>query len=53
MSLFVNDAANAPVLDKLKEYGIKLIALRCAGFNNVDLDKAAENSILYCQYRAL
>lgn len=35
--IFVNDKANKEVLDKLNEYGVKLIALRCAGFNNVDL----------------
>jgi len=43
--LFVNDSAPAAVIDKLSEYGIKLIALRCAGFNNVDLEKAAEKGI--------
>lgn len=36
--IFVNDKADKPVLDKLNEYGVKLIALRCAGFNNVDLN---------------
>lgn len=36
--IFVNDRANKTVLDKLNAYGVKLIALRCAGFNNVDLD---------------
>lgn len=36
--IFVNDKADKEVLDKLNEYGIKLIALRCAGFNNVDLN---------------
>lgn len=35
--IFVNDKADKPVLDKLNGYGVKLIALRCAGFNNVDL----------------
>jgi D-lactate dehydrogenase len=39
--IFVNDAADAPVLPHLKEVGVRLVALRCAGFNNVDL-KAAE-----------
>ena len=39
--VFVNDVINEKVIDSLCEYGIKLIALRCAGFNNVDL-KAAE-----------
>lgn len=36
--IFVNDKVDKDTLDKLNEYGIKLIALRCAGFNNVDLD---------------
>ncbi|MBF8962981.1 2-hydroxyacid dehydrogenase [Pontibacter sp. FD36] len=40
--IFVNDTANAEVLQLLAEQGVKLIALRCAGFNNVDLGAAAE-----------
>ncbi len=39
--VFVNDCVNAEVLDALARDGIRLIALRCAGFNNVDLDAAA------------
>lgn len=42
--VFVNDNVNKEVIDKLYEYGVKLIALRCAGFNNVDL-VAAKNRI--------
>jgi D-lactate dehydrogenase len=38
--VFVNDKLDAPVLEHLKENGIELVALRCAGFNNVDLDAA-------------
>ncbi|MGK7393332.1 MAG: 2-hydroxyacid dehydrogenase [Candidatus Cyclobacteriaceae bacterium M3_2C_046] len=38
--VFVNDKLDAPVLDQLKEHQINLIALRCAGFNNVDIEKA-------------
>lgn len=34
--IFVNDDANEKVINKLYEYGIKAIFLRCAGFNNVD-----------------
>lgn len=34
--VFVNDIVNKEVVEKLKEYGIKVILLRCAGFNNVD-----------------
>lgn len=39
---FVNSDLSAPVIDKLNEIGIKLILLRCAGFNNVALDKTKE-----------
>lgn len=38
--IFVNDTANAEVIDELHELGIKAIALRCAGFNNVDIRHA-------------
>ena len=38
--VFVNDIVNKTVIDKLYSYGIKLIALRCAGYNNVDLSAA-------------
>ncbi len=38
--VFVNDTVNAAVIDKLYEYGIRLIALRCAGYNNVDIHHA-------------
>lgn len=38
--LFVNDDASADVLVSLAEIGIKIVALRCAGFNNVDLATA-------------
>ena len=42
--IFVNAECNAAVIDELVSYGVKLIALRCAGFNNVDL-KAAKDRI--------
>ena len=35
--VFVNDVVDAPIIDKLCEMGVKLIALRCAGYNNVDV----------------
>lgn len=38
--LFVNDECNARVIDRLVANGVGLIALRCAGFNNVDLTAA-------------
>ena len=37
---FVNDDLSATVINSLADYGISLIALRCAGYNNVDLDSA-------------
>jgi D-lactate dehydrogenase len=43
--IFVNDKADAEVIGLLAEYGVKLIALRCAGFNNVDLQAAKENGL--------
>ena len=38
--VFVNDTVNAAVIDRLSELGISLVALRCAGFNNVDVRHA-------------
>ena len=38
--LFVNDRADAAVLRELKNAGVRLVALRSAGFNNVDLPEA-------------
>ncbi|MQB09945.1 2-hydroxyacid dehydrogenase [Agrobacterium sp. ICMP 6402] len=34
---FVNDDLSRPVLERLTEMGVRLVALRCAGFNQVDL----------------
>ena len=39
---FVNDRMNAETIQVLKTFGIRLIALRCAGFNNVDLEAATQ-----------
>ena len=38
--IFVNDTADAAVIDAMADNGVKLLALRCAGFNNVDLAAA-------------
>ncbi|MFT4032965.1 MAG: 2-hydroxyacid dehydrogenase [Siphonobacter sp.] len=35
--VFVNDQLNADIINYLADKGLKIIALRCAGFNNVDL----------------
>lgn len=43
--IFVDDDINAKVLDKLHEFEIVHIALRCTGFNNVDLIKAKKLGI--------
>ncbi|SFD00110.1 2-hydroxyacid dehydrogenase [Pragia fontium] len=40
--IFVNDDGSRPVLEELAKLGVKILALRCAGFNNVDLDAAHE-----------
>lgn len=39
---FVNDDLSAPILEALHNSGVRAILLRCAGFNNIDLDKANE-----------
>ena len=39
--VFVNDTVNREVIDRLCELGVKTVALRCAGFNNVDIKHAA------------
>src|SRR4051812_36780216 len=43
--VFVNDRLNADVINTLADVGVRLIALRCAGYNNVDLKRAAECGI--------
>ncbi|NMP26777.1 2-hydroxyacid dehydrogenase [Rahnella sp. SAP-1] len=43
--IFVNDDGSREVLTELASMGIKILALRCAGFNNVDLDAAKELGI--------
>ena len=43
--LFVHDHVNAPIASLLKKGGTSLIALRCAGFNNIDLAAAEREQI--------
>lgn len=45
--VFVNDSLDEEVINKLYEYGIKAIFLRCAGFNNVDLHAAFKKLHIY------
>ena len=43
--VFVNDKIDKKTIENLAENGIKLIALRCAGFNNIDLESAKISGI--------
>ena len=45
VSIFVNDDASAPVLEKLSNAGVKFLVLRSAGYNHVNLEKAKELGI--------
>jgi len=42
---FVNDELSAPVIEQLASFGTRLVALRCAGYNNVDLGAAARSGV--------
>ncbi len=44
--IFVNDQLDARTLEVLAEGGTRLIALRCAGFNNVDLTAAQQHGMM-------
>jgi len=43
--VFVNDTLDVAVLEELSALGVRFVALRCAGFNNVDLAAAARLGI--------
>ena len=43
--IFVNAVVDSAVVDKLASYGVGLVALRCAGFNNVDVKAASQKGI--------
>jgi D-lactate dehydrogenase len=43
--IFVNDRVDRQTVNQLARNGIKIVALRCAGFNNVDIVAAADNKI--------
>lgn len=45
VSIFTGDDASAPVIEKLMQVGVKYIAIRAAGYDNVDLVKAAACNI--------
>jgi len=50
--VFVHDEVNGEVLHKLAEGGTRLVALRAAGFNNVDLEVARDVGIKVCRVPA-
>jgi len=50
--VFVNDKVTREVIEVLAQKGVKMIALRCAGFNGVDLKAAAEHGILVARVPA-
>ena len=43
--IFVNAECDSRVIERMAAYGVKLIALRCAGFNNVDIHAAHQQGI--------
>jgi D-lactate dehydrogenase len=43
--IFVNDTCDAAVVESLASLGVQLIALRCAGFNNVDLEACRQHGL--------
>jgi len=43
--VFVNDLVDRPVIEQLAARGVRVVALRCAGYNNVDLRAAEELGI--------
>lgn len=47
--VFVNDRIDEEIIETLRAFGVCLIALRCAGFNNVDLHAAARATITVCR----
>ena len=49
--VFVNDVVNACVIEKLRELNIFVVALRCAGFNNVDMKYAFASSCIFALCR--
>lgn len=50
--VFVNDKLTADVIEVLSKKGVEIIALRCAGFNNVDLEAAKKFGVSVCRVPA-
>ena len=49
--VFVNDRVDHATIEKLAGLGVRLIALRCAGYNNVDLKAAAKCGVAVVRYQ--
>ena len=49
VSVFVNDQVNEKVCAQLAAAGVRIIALRCAGFNNVNLEAARKYQLRVCR----
>ncbi|QDP00151.1 2-hydroxyacid dehydrogenase [Thalassotalea sp. PS06] len=47
--VFVNDVVDHHVLEQLHTFGVNVVALRCAGFNNLDLKAARQFNIKICR----
>jgi D-lactate dehydrogenase len=43
--VFINDIVDTLVVAKLADLGVRLIALRCAGYNNVDLAAVKKHAL--------
>ena len=52
LCVFVNDVVNYKVIEVLKQRNVKVVALRCAGFNNVDINAAKQQGIKVCRVPA-
>jgi D-lactate dehydrogenase len=50
--VFVNDCVDAAVIAELAAKKVQIIALRCAGFNNVDLEAAKKHNMRVCRVPA-
>lgn len=50
--VFVNDVLNEELIAALAKKNVKIIALRCAGFNNVDINAAKQYGIKVCRVPA-
>ncbi len=50
--VFVNDVLNEKTISRLAELGVRMIALRCAGYNNVDLAAASSRDVLVARVPA-